>query len=50
MQCAKPAWWPLEKWDHNQLDRRWKALEAIYHAMQEQRRLLGVAATGAASF
>ncbi|CAL8465520.1 g5056 [Coccomyxa elongata] len=39
-ECPKPAWWPLERWDKNQLDRRWKALETIYHAIQKQRRSL----------
>ncbi|BDA49953.1 hypothetical protein COCOBI_15-0810 [Coccomyxa sp. Obi] len=46
-QCPKPAWWPLEKWDKNQLDRRWKALEAVYHAVQAQRRSLMGSASSA---
>lgn len=39
-ECKKPEWWPLDSWNKSILDRNWKSLEAVYHAIQEQRRLL----------
>ncbi|EIE23012.1 hypothetical protein COCSUDRAFT_41999 [Coccomyxa subellipsoidea C-169] len=44
-QGTQPTWWPLDKWGKKILDRRWKALEAVYHALQEQRRLLAGTST-----
>lgn len=35
-EARRPAWWPLEKWSKDQLDRALHALVKVYTAAQTQ--------------
>ena len=44
--AAKPAWWPLDRWDKGQIDRAMSVQRKIYAAAQKQWQIMQRAAEG----
>jgi len=44
--AAKPAWWPLERWDKGQIDRALSVQRRIYEAAQKQWQIMQRAVEG----